>query len=91
MKESEIQCLKQEIRSLQEELQAANRVILIVLHFDLLNSAALIKCLGFLLACVFQHCKKLMNESSVSGVRCQSAGVKRSVETYGRQSQSSGE
>lgn len=57
VKESEIQCLKQEIRSLQEELQAANR-----------------------------HCKKLMNES---GVRCQSAGVKRSVETYGRQSQSS--
>lgn len=89
MKESEIQCLKQEIRSLQEELQAANRVILIVLHLDLLNSvAALTKCLGFLLACVFQHCKKLMNES---GVRCQSAGVKRSVETYGRQSQSSGE
>ncbi|KAF4093004.1 hypothetical protein AMELA_G00027150 [Ameiurus melas] len=60
VKESEIQCLKQEIRSLQEELQAANR-----------------------------HCKKLMNESSVSGVRCQSACVKRSAETYGRQSHSS--
>lgn len=40
MKESEIQCLKQEISSLKEELQIANRVIFLLFHFDLLNSIA---------------------------------------------------
>ncbi|XP_058272975.1 protein outspread, partial [Hemibagrus wyckioides] len=59
VKESEIQCLKQEISSLKEELQAANR-----------------------------HCKKLLNELSVSEVRCPAAFVKRSAETCRQRSQS---
>ncbi|KAF5903264.1 myosin phosphatase Rho-interacting protein-like isoform X2, partial [Clarias magur] len=59
VKESEIQCLKQEISSLKEELQAANR-----------------------------NCKKLLNEMSVSGVKCSSACAKRSTETFRQRSQS---
>ncbi|MCJ8739141.1 hypothetical protein PDJAM_G00043770 [Pangasius djambal] len=59
VKESEIQCLKQEISSLKEELQATNR-----------------------------HCKKLLNELSISGVKCQTACVKRSAETSRQRSQS---
>ncbi|KAK3553155.1 hypothetical protein QTP86_031729 [Hemibagrus guttatus] len=59
VKESEIQCLKQEISSLKEELQAVNR-----------------------------HCKKLLNELSVSGVRAPAVFVKRSAETCRQRSQS---
>ncbi|XP_046722345.1 myosin phosphatase Rho-interacting protein isoform X3 [Silurus meridionalis] len=59
VKESEIQCLKQEISSLKEELQATNR-----------------------------HCKKLLNELSVSGVKCETTRVKHSAETFRQRSQS---
>ncbi|XP_026999559.1 myosin phosphatase Rho-interacting protein isoform X2 [Tachysurus fulvidraco] len=58
VKESELQCLKQEISSLKEELQAANR-----------------------------HCKKLLNELSISGARCP-ALFKCSAETCRQRSQS---
>lgn len=72
--------------------QQSNTVFLLV-NSDLLNSVALML-LNTLYAWAFfffQNSKKLLNEMSVSGVKCSSACAKRSTETSRQRSQSYGE
>lgn len=91
VKDSEIQCLKQEICSLKDELQASDRVpypFAITYPVCVLLKPYLCWFTVMMMSCYFQHSRKLLNE--LSDLRASFPNVQRRAEAHNPQSSKCG-